>query len=97
MLLVMRYSGEDLRGVRLIGAAVPEFEGVLDDVTRNARCIAVIYGACRVVCAGAELGGEDCAADREACGWIAERGERFRGEAVLACHLSHHLHQAPGN
>ena len=79
-LLVVRYSGEDLGGVRRIRAAVPERESAL-----------------HVICAGAQLCGEDCAADREACGWIAECGERFCCEAVFACYLSHHLHQAPGN
>ena len=77
---VVRYSGEDLGGVRRICAAVPERESAL-----------------HVICAGSELCGEDCAADREACGWIAECGEAFCCESVFARDLSHHLHQAPGN
>lgn len=44
---------------------------------------------------GSEFCGEDAAADLEAHGGIAERRERFVGEAVLASDLAHHLHQSP--
>src|SRR5580700_5655540 len=77
---------------------------VVRDAGEDLGCVACVgaavpEGECvlRVVCAGAQFCGEDCAADREACGGIAECGERFRGETVFARHLSHYLHQAPGN
>ena len=53
-------------------------------------------GAVHVPFRSGELCGQDAAADIEADRWIAELCEGAPAKAVFSRHLSHHLHEAPG-
>ena len=64
----------------------PEFEGAMGQ-----HVPATVAGYHRPALP-AQFCSEQRAADGETRGWIAECGGTFRGEAVLARRLSHHLH-----
>jgi hypothetical protein len=52
--------------------------------------------ACNVATGRGELGTENAAANLEGGYRITQRRKRSSRKPVLACYLTHHLHQAPG-
>ncbi len=61
-----------------------------------AAAIPQFQRARHVAAGGREPGNENAAANLEGGHRVAQGRKRQSGKPVLACHLTHHLHQAPG-